>query len=134
MCRNIKDLSTIEGCHLDRMSVFVLLDCSVTCLDRRVVISPFLLLLSSCRDLVSSQRAVSTTTPPSRNFFSTFLPQGRRTSGKTPQMTSGSLPSHPSGARKEPSAGQVKANGGFMETLSQTAKASESSCLSLDSP
>ncbi|XP_011491200.1 WD repeat-containing protein 91 isoform X2 [Oryzias latipes] len=58
-------------------------------------------------DLVSSQRAVSTTTPPSRNFFSTFLPQGRRTSGKTPQMTSGSLPSHPSGARKEPSAGQL---------------------------
>uniref|UniRef100_A0A8C8E190 WD repeat-containing protein 91 n=1 Tax=Oryzias sinensis TaxID=183150 RepID=A0A8C8E190_9TELE len=71
-------------------------------------------------DLVSSQRAVSTTTPPSRNFFSTFLPQGRRTSGKTPQMTSGSLPSHPSGARKEPSASQVKADGGFMETLSQT--------------
>uniref|UniRef100_H2MX00 WD repeat-containing protein 91 n=1 Tax=Oryzias latipes TaxID=8090 RepID=H2MX00_ORYLA len=78
--------------------------------------------LGDTEDLVSSQRAVSTTTPPSRNFFSTFLPQGRRTSGKTPQMTSGSLPSHPSGARKEPSAGQVKANGGFMETLSQTAK------------
>uniref|UniRef100_A0A8C7ZR76 WD repeat-containing protein 91 n=1 Tax=Oryzias sinensis TaxID=183150 RepID=A0A8C7ZR76_9TELE len=76
-------------------------------------------------DLVSSQRAVSTTTPPSRNFFSTFLPQGRRTSGKTPQMTSGSLPSHPSGARKEPSASQVKADGGFMETLSQTATDSE---------
>uniref|UniRef100_A0A3B3BD76 WD repeat-containing protein 91 n=1 Tax=Oryzias melastigma TaxID=30732 RepID=A0A3B3BD76_ORYME len=60
-------------------------------------------------DLVSSQRAVSTTTPPSRNFFSTFLPQGRRTPGKTPQMTPGALPSHPPGAKRDPSANQVKA-------------------------
>ncbi|KAF6714441.1 WD repeat-containing protein 91 [Oryzias melastigma] len=58
-------------------------------------------------DLVSSQRAVSTTTPPSRNFFSTFLPQGRRTPGKTPQMTPGALPSHPPGAKRDPSANQL---------------------------
>ncbi|XP_070780560.1 WD repeat-containing protein 91 [Enoplosus armatus] len=53
-------------------------------------------------DLVSSQRAVSTTTTPSRNFFSTFLPQGRRTPGKQPQFTTGSSPSQVAVGRKDP--------------------------------
>ncbi|XP_045922321.1 WD repeat-containing protein 91 isoform X2 [Micropterus dolomieu] len=53
-------------------------------------------------DLVSSQRAVSTTTTPSRNFFSTFLPQGRRTPGKSPQFPSGSSPSQVAVGRKDP--------------------------------
>uniref|UniRef100_A0A8C4EN42 WD repeat-containing protein 91 n=1 Tax=Dicentrarchus labrax TaxID=13489 RepID=A0A8C4EN42_DICLA len=54
-------------------------------------------------DLVSSQRAVSTATTPSRNFFSTFLPQGRRTPGKLPQFTTGSSPSQVAVGRKDPS-------------------------------
>ncbi|XP_074545987.1 WD repeat-containing protein 91 isoform X2 [Halichoeres trimaculatus] len=46
-------------------------------------------------DLVSSTRTATTTTTPSRNFFSTFLPQGKRTPGKPPQVTTGSSPSQP---------------------------------------
>uniref|UniRef100_A0A8C1NXJ6 WD repeat-containing protein 91 n=1 Tax=Cyprinus carpio TaxID=7962 RepID=A0A8C1NXJ6_CYPCA len=56
--------------------------------------------LSDTEDLVSSQRNVNMTTP-SRNFFSTFLPQGRRVSGKTspgPQ----SSPTQASLGRKDP--------------------------------
>ncbi|XP_031143137.1 WD repeat-containing protein 91 [Sander lucioperca] len=53
-------------------------------------------------DLVSSQRPVSTTTTSSRNFFSTFLPQGRRTPGKVPQFTTGSSPSQLAVGRKDP--------------------------------
>ncbi|XP_041816102.1 WD repeat-containing protein 91 [Chelmon rostratus] len=53
-------------------------------------------------DLVSSQRAVSMATTPSRNFFSTFLPQGRRTPGKLPQFTTGSSPSQAAVGRKDP--------------------------------
>ncbi|XP_076614505.1 WD repeat-containing protein 91 [Chaetodon auriga] len=53
-------------------------------------------------DLVSSQRTVSTATTPSRNFFSTFLPQGRRTPGKMPQFTTGSSPSQVAVGRKDP--------------------------------
>ncbi|XP_057674799.1 WD repeat-containing protein 91 [Corythoichthys intestinalis] len=53
-------------------------------------------------DLVSSQRAVSVTTTPSRNFFSTFLPQGRRTpGGKTQQVTSVSSPNQAAVGRKD---------------------------------
>ncbi|XP_055369590.1 WD repeat-containing protein 91 isoform X2 [Betta splendens] len=51
-------------------------------------------------DLVSSQRAVSTSTTPSRNFFSTFLPQGRRTPGKAPQVSTGSSPTQPPKAKE----------------------------------
>uniref|UniRef100_A0A668AIM8 WD repeat-containing protein 91 n=1 Tax=Myripristis murdjan TaxID=586833 RepID=A0A668AIM8_9TELE len=58
-------------------------------------------------DLVSSQRVVSTSTP-SRNFFSTFLPQGRRTPGKTPQSTAGSSPNQGALGRKEPLTNQVR--------------------------
>ncbi|XP_003977351.1 WD repeat-containing protein 91 [Takifugu rubripes] len=53
-------------------------------------------------DLVTSQRAVTITTTPSRNFFSTFLTQGRRTPGKTQQMNCGSSPSQAVVGRKEP--------------------------------
>ncbi|XP_019745968.1 WD repeat-containing protein 91 isoform X4 [Hippocampus comes] len=53
-------------------------------------------------DLVSSQRAVSVVTTPSRNFFSTFLPQGRRTpGGKAHQGTSVSSPSQAAVGRKD---------------------------------
>ncbi|XP_037609115.1 WD repeat-containing protein 91 [Sebastes umbrosus] len=52
-------------------------------------------------DLVSSQRPVSTTTTPSRNFFSTFLPQARRTPGKPAQFSSGSSPSQVAVGRKD---------------------------------
>ncbi|KAM7393339.1 hypothetical protein PAMA_008141 [Pampus argenteus] len=58
-------------------------------------------------DLVSSQRAVSTANTPSRNFFSTFLPQGRRTPGKMPQVTTGSSPSQVAVGRKDPSINQT---------------------------
>uniref|UniRef100_A0A4W6F670 WD repeat-containing protein 91 n=1 Tax=Lates calcarifer TaxID=8187 RepID=A0A4W6F670_LATCA len=63
-------------------------------------------------DLVSSQRAVSTVTTPSRNFFSTFLPQGRRTPGKPPQVTTGSSPSQVAVNRKDPPSSQVKESWG----------------------
>ncbi|XP_005748233.1 WD repeat-containing protein 91 [Pundamilia nyererei] len=68
-------------------------------------------------DLVTSQRAVSTATTPTRNFFSTFLPQGRRAPGKPMQAISGSSPSQAAMGRKDPlsnqpvkskEAGQVK--------------------------
>ncbi|XP_058472775.1 WD repeat-containing protein 91 [Solea solea] len=52
-------------------------------------------------DLVSSQRAVSAVTPPSRNFFSTFLPQGRRTPGKPAQVSTASSPNLTAVSRKE---------------------------------
>ncbi|XP_054468325.1 WD repeat-containing protein 91 [Anoplopoma fimbria] len=52
-------------------------------------------------DLVSSLRPVSTATTPSRNFFSTFLPHGRRTPGKLPQFTTGSSPSQITVGRKD---------------------------------
>ncbi|KAM9841724.1 WD repeat-containing protein 91 [Aulostomus maculatus] len=58
-------------------------------------------------DLVSIQRAVSTTATPSRNFFSTFLPQGRRTPGKTPQVPTGSSPSQAAMGRKDPATNQT---------------------------
>ncbi|KTF77651.1 hypothetical protein cypCar_00031221 [Cyprinus carpio] len=60
--------------------------------------------LLSLRDLVFSQRNVNMTTP-SRNFFSTFLPQTRRAPGKTapgPQ----SSPTQASLGRKDPTAAQ----------------------------
>ncbi|XP_029986468.1 WD repeat-containing protein 91 [Sphaeramia orbicularis] len=60
-------------------------------------------------DLVSSQRVISAATPPSRNFFSTFLPQGRRTPAKSPQVTTatGSSPSQGAVGRKEPPTNQT---------------------------
>ncbi|XP_041825759.1 WD repeat-containing protein 91 isoform X2 [Melanotaenia boesemani] len=57
-------------------------------------------------DLVSSQRSVSSVTTPTRNFFSTFLPQGRRTPGKPPQVICGSSPSQAAVGRKDASANQ----------------------------
>ncbi|XP_069025176.1 WD repeat-containing protein 91 [Embiotoca jacksoni] len=57
-------------------------------------------------DLVSSTRAVSAATTPSRNFFSTFLPQARRTPGKPVQVTSGSSPGQAAVGRKDPPTNQ----------------------------
>ncbi|XP_062268799.1 WD repeat-containing protein 91 isoform X2 [Platichthys flesus] len=57
-------------------------------------------------DLVSSQRAVGTTTTPSRNFFSTILPQSRRTGGRPLQAAAGSSPSQAALSRKDPPANQ----------------------------
>ncbi|MEQ2208890.1 WD repeat-containing protein 91, partial [Xenoophorus captivus] len=57
-------------------------------------------------DLVSSQRAISATVTPSRNFFSTFLPQGKRTPVKAPPITVGSSPSQAAVGRKESSVNQ----------------------------
>ncbi|XP_040914541.1 WD repeat-containing protein 91 isoform X2 [Toxotes jaculatrix] len=59
-------------------------------------------------DLVSSQRAVSNTSTPSRNFFSTFLPQGRRTPGKPHQVTTGSSPSQPAKSKETIQTKEVK--------------------------
>ncbi|XP_061119113.1 WD repeat-containing protein 91 [Conger conger] len=53
-------------------------------------------------DLVSSQRNLSLATP-SRNFFSTFLPQGKRVPGKTP-LGAGSSPTQASMGRRDASA------------------------------
>uniref|UniRef100_A0A3Q3GCM5 WD repeat-containing protein 91 n=1 Tax=Labrus bergylta TaxID=56723 RepID=A0A3Q3GCM5_9LABR len=52
-------------------------------------------------DLVSSTRTVSATTTPSRNFFSTFLPQAKRTPGKPPQVITVSSPSQVAVGRKD---------------------------------
>ncbi|XP_062410520.1 WD repeat-containing protein 91 [Sardina pilchardus] len=56
-------------------------------------------------DLVSSQRPANLTTP-SRNFFSTFLPQGKRAPAKTPQAA-GSSPTQASMGRKDTVANHV---------------------------
>uniref|UniRef100_A0A3P8TVR2 WD repeat-containing protein 91 n=1 Tax=Amphiprion percula TaxID=161767 RepID=A0A3P8TVR2_AMPPE len=56
-------------------------------------------------DLVSSQRAVSAATTPSRNFFS-FLPQTRRTPGKPNQVSTGSSPNQAAVGRKDPTTNQ----------------------------
>ncbi|KAF3702373.1 WD repeat-containing protein 91 [Channa argus] len=53
-------------------------------------------------DLVSNQRTVSTASTPSRNFFSTFLPQGRRTPGKPPLVSTGPSPSQVAVKWKDP--------------------------------
>ncbi|KAM4533189.1 WD repeat-containing protein 91 isoform 1-T2 [Fundulus diaphanus] len=58
-------------------------------------------------DLVWSQRPSSTTTTPSRNFLSTFLPQGKRTPVKAPPITLGSSPSQAAVGRKESSVNQL---------------------------
>uniref|UniRef100_A0A3Q3Q1G0 WD repeat-containing protein 91 n=1 Tax=Monopterus albus TaxID=43700 RepID=A0A3Q3Q1G0_MONAL len=68
--------------------------------------------LGDTEDLVSSQRAVSTATTPSRNFFSTFLPQGRRTPVKPAQVMTGSSPTQGAVSRKDPPTSQVKASWG----------------------
>ncbi|XP_012695757.1 WD repeat-containing protein 91 [Clupea harengus] len=56
-------------------------------------------------DLVSSQRPVNLSTPP-RNFFSTFLPQGKRAPAKAPQAA-GSSPTQSSMGRKDTVANHV---------------------------
>lgn len=86
-----------------------------------LLLNVFALSLCPCRDLVSSQRTVSTTTTPSRNFFSTFLPQGRRTPGKSPQFPSGSSPSQVAVGRKDPPTNPVRA-GLVFKCLSLTAQ------------
>ncbi|XP_068608705.1 WD repeat-containing protein 91 [Brachionichthys hirsutus] len=53
-------------------------------------------------DLASSQRAAITATPPSRNFFSTFLPQGRRAPGKPPQLAAMPSSNQIPATRKDP--------------------------------
>ncbi|KAF7643456.1 hypothetical protein LDENG_00239230 [Lucifuga dentata] len=64
-------------------------------------------------DLVSGQRVISTATTPSRNFFSTFLPQGRRALAKTPPLVTTSSPSQVALGRKDPPTNQtVKAKEG----------------------
>ncbi|KAI4890383.1 hypothetical protein NFI96_014543, partial [Prochilodus magdalenae] len=57
------------------------------------------------QDLVTSQRAANPTTP-SRNFFSTLLPQGRRATTRTPQGPPGSSPTQAALGRKDTTAGQ----------------------------
>uniref|UniRef100_W5KRE7 WD repeat-containing protein 91 n=1 Tax=Astyanax mexicanus TaxID=7994 RepID=W5KRE7_ASTMX len=66
--------------------------------------------LGDTEDLVTSQRATNPITP-SRNFFSTFLPQGRRTPARTPQGPPGSSPTQAALGRKDPTAGQVRVRG-----------------------
>ncbi|XP_071323100.1 WD repeat-containing protein 91 [Trachinotus anak] len=78
-------------------------------------------------DLVSSQRAVSTTTTPSRNFFSTFLPQGRRTPGKPPQVTAGSSPSQVVVIRKDPPTSQSAKSKDTVQTKEVKPVASQAS-------
>ncbi|XP_034089175.1 WD repeat-containing protein 91 isoform X2 [Gymnodraco acuticeps] len=82
-------------------------------------------------DLVSSQRPVSTAITPSRNFFSTFLPQGRRTPGKLPQ-TSGSSPSQTAVGRKDPSTNpptaEKRGEGGEVEPPPDTSSDPPESC------
>uniref|UniRef100_A0AAZ3NSA6 WD repeat-containing protein 91 n=1 Tax=Oncorhynchus tshawytscha TaxID=74940 RepID=A0AAZ3NSA6_ONCTS len=57
-------------------------------------------------DLVTSQRNPALTTTPSRNFFSTFLPQARRVPGKMPRGLPGSSPTQASLGRKDTAANQ----------------------------
>ncbi|KAL7853260.1 hypothetical protein AOLI_G00201040 [Acnodon oligacanthus] len=57
-------------------------------------------------DLVTSQRTANPSTP-SRNFFSTFLPQGRRATTRTPQGPPGSSPTQAALGRKDTTASQA---------------------------
>nr|XP_057913246.1 WD repeat-containing protein 91 isoform X2 [Doryrhamphus excisus] len=58
-------------------------------------------------DLVTRQRPVSAASTPSRNFFSTLLPQGRRTPAvKAKPLTSASSPSQAAVGRKEQASSQ----------------------------
>ncbi|XP_071029942.1 WD repeat-containing protein 91 [Oncorhynchus clarkii lewisi] len=59
-------------------------------------------------DLVTSQRNPALTTTPSRNFFSTFLPQARRVPGKMPRGLPGSSPTQATLGRKDTAANQPK--------------------------
>ncbi|XP_026888084.1 WD repeat-containing protein 91 isoform X1 [Electrophorus electricus] len=56
-------------------------------------------------DLVSSQRMANPTTP-SRNFFSTFLPQGKKGPMRVSQAALGSSPTQGALGRKDPTANQ----------------------------
>ncbi|KAM9539479.1 WD repeat-containing protein 91 isoform 4-T4 [Salvelinus alpinus] len=58
-------------------------------------------------DLVTSQRNPALSTTPSRNFFSTFLPQARRVPGKMPRGLPGSSPTQASLGRKDTAANQM---------------------------
>ncbi|XP_023997078.2 WD repeat-containing protein 91 [Salvelinus sp. IW2-2015] len=58
-------------------------------------------------DLVTSQRNPALSTTPSRNFFSTFLPQARRVPGKMPRGLPGSSPTQASLGRKDTVANQM---------------------------
>lgn len=73
-----------------------------------MVTTPLFFLFPPLRDLVKSQRTVAITTTPSRNFFSTFLTQGRRTPGKTQHLNCVSAPSLSAVARKEPTTNPVR--------------------------
>ncbi|XP_054613121.1 WD repeat-containing protein 91 [Dunckerocampus dactyliophorus] len=88
-------------------------------------------------DLVTRQRPVSAASTPSRNFFSTLLPQGRRTpAAKAKPLTSASSPSQTAVGRKEPASSQSSkskdgvhakaAPGGEMSNLQQTSQPSHS--------
>lgn len=112
-------------------SLVVIFPADSRCFGRPFQILANLLLLIAClhcflRDLVSSQRAVSASTTPSRNFFSTFLPQGRRTPGKPPQVTMGASPTQVAAIRKEPPIiSQVKASNSVRrETIEDRVKCS----------
>ncbi|KAJ0057674.1 hypothetical protein NL108_011605, partial [Boleophthalmus pectinirostris] len=59
-------------------------------------------------ELVWSQRTPHTT-PPSRNFFSTFLPQGRRPPGRPHSSAIAASPSQAAVGRKEPLTSQAPA-------------------------
>uniref|UniRef100_A0A3Q2Z519 WD repeat-containing protein 91 n=1 Tax=Hippocampus comes TaxID=109280 RepID=A0A3Q2Z519_HIPCM len=90
-------------------------------------------------DLVSSQRAVSVVTTPSRNFFSTFLPQGRRTpGGKAHQGTSVSSPSQAAVGRKDQPTSQVTMSNTldavFQEKKGEVAEAEPPNETSVEAP
>lgn len=83
-------------------------------------------------DLVSSQRASSASAAPSRNFFSTFLPQAKRTPVKGPPAALGSSPNQAAVGRKEPSANQAAKS--KEASQSKEAKSASSQSSSNESP
>ncbi|KAM9820454.1 WD repeat-containing protein 91 [Neosynchiropus ocellatus] len=84
-------------------------------------------------DLVTSQRVVSATTTPSRNFFSTFLPQGRRTPGKSSQVAAGASPSQATVGRKELPANQGARSKDTVQTKELKSSSSQASVSELSS-
>lgn len=85
-------------------------------------------------DLVWSQRAPSAVTPPSRNIFSTFLPQNRRTSPRPQSSAAAASPSQATVGRKEPISSQKSKESAPVKEVKLSSQSSISEATSSQPP